>query len=265
MTDGAPYDHGLPMLFTKMSVASLHDEVRYADAAYRAGTPVMSDEDFDARVRQLQAVAPHDPLLQKPGGGTALLSLDNRPFSEWMEKLPEGTPMIVQPKIDGCAVALRYVDGRLDAAWTRSGRSAMPAVSLVDSIPRKIDAPGTVQVNGELYDVGVEKSQQNAARSLNKKPNGDGLAFMAYTLVDAQGDELASLHTMSKWGFLVPDTLVCTQPEEVEALHQRWKMGDLFESLPTDGIVVKVFMHDLQRELGANSRCPLWALAMKKF
>ena len=259
-----PVVKGLPISFAQMSVASLRALWRKADAAYRAGTPVMSDEDFDALVRQLQAVAPHAPELQKPGGGTALLSLDNRPLSEWMEKLPEGTPLIVQPKIDGCAVALRYVDGRLDAAWTRSGRSAIPAVSLVDSIPRKIDAPGTVQVNGELYDVDQECSQKNAARSLNRKPGGDGLVFMAYTLVDAEANELASLQVMSEWGFLVPDTLVCTRPDEVEALHQRWKMGDLFESLPTDGIVVKVFMHDLQRELGANSRCPLWALAMKR-
>jgi len=265
MTDSAPYDHGLPILFTQMSVASLRDEVRNADAAYRAGTPVMSDQDFDALVKQLQAVAPHAPELQKPGGGTALLSLDNRPFSEWMERLPEGTPLIVQPKIDGCAVALRYVDGKLDSAWTRSGRSAMPAVSLVPSIPRTIEAVGVVQVNGELYDVDPECSQKNAARSLNKTPGGDGLLFMAYTLVDAEENELASLQVMSEWGFLVPDTLVCTQPEEVEVLHQRWKMKDLFESLPTDGIVVKVFMHDLQRELGADSRSPKWALAMKKF
>ena len=265
MTDSRPYDHGLPILFTQMSVASLRDEVRNADAAYRAGTPVMSDQDFDALVKQLQAVAPHAPELQKPGGGTALLSLDNRSFSEWMERLPKGTPLIVQPKIDGCAVALRYVDGRLDAAWTRSGRSAMPAVSLVPSIPRTIEAIGVVQVNGELYDVDPECSQKNAARSLNKTPGGDGLVFMAYTLVDAEANELASLQVMSEWGFLVPDTLVCTQPEEVDALHRRWKMGDLFESLPTDGIVVKVFMHDLQRELGADSRSPKWALAMKKF
>ena len=265
MKKSTPYNHDLPMLFTQMSVASLRDEVRNADAAYRQGTPVMSDQDFDELVKRLQAVAPHAPELQKPGGGTALLSLDNRPLSEWLERLPEGTPMVVQPKIDGCAVALRYVDGKLDAAWTRSGRSAMGAINLVPSVPRFIKACGVVQVNGELYDVDQECSQKNAARSLNKTPGGDGLMFMAYTLVNAETNELASLQAMSEWGFLVPDTLICTQPEEVEALHQLWKMGDLFDSLPTDGIVVKVFMHDLQRELGADSRCPLWALAMKKF
>ena len=87
---------------------------------------------------------------------------------------------------------------------------------------------------------------------------------MAYTLVDAKGDELASLQTMSKWGFLVPDALVCTRDSEVIALHRRWDAGDLFDSLPTDGIVVKILSHDLQRELGVTDRYPCWALAMKK-
>ena len=224
----------------------------------------MSDQEFDQLEAQLRAVAPYAPELQVPGGGTALLSLNNETFDDWRYRLPAGIAFIVEPKVDGCAVALRYVNGRLADAWTRSGRSAMPAIELVESVPRVIKAAGTVQVNGELYDVGVEKSQQNAAKSLNKTPNGDGLAFMAYTLVDAQGDELASLQSMSKWGFIVPDALTCTRDSEVIALHRRWDAGDLFDSLPTDGIVVKVLSHDLQRQLGVTDRHSCWALAMKK-
>jgi len=224
----------------------------------------MSDQEFDQLEEQLRSVAPYAPELQVPGGGTALLSLNNELFDDWRYRLPAGIAFVVEPKVDGCAVALRYVNGKLDAAWTRSGRSAIPAIDLVESVPRTIKASGIVQVNGELYDVGVEKSQQNAAKSLNKKPNGDGLAFMAYTLVDAQGDELASLQTMSKWGFIVPDALVCTRDSEVIDLHRRWDAGDLFDSLPTDGIVVKVMQHDLQRQLGVTDRYPCWALAMKK-
>ena len=262
--DSIDYHEDLPILLTQMSVASLRAEWRKADAAYRSGSPSMSDEEFDQLEEQLRAVAPHAPELQVPGGGTALLSLNNELFADWRYRLPAGIAFIVEPKVDGCAVALRYVNGRLAAAWTRSGRSAMPAIDLVESVPRTIKASGIVQVNGELYDVGVEKSQQNAAKSLNKKPNGDGLAFMAYTLVDAKGDELASLQTMSKWGFIVPDALVCTRDSEVIALHRRWEAGDLFDSLPTDGIVVKILSHDLQRELGVTDRYPCWALAMKK-
>ncbi|MBP13130.1 MAG: hypothetical protein CMA71_06320 [Euryarchaeota archaeon] len=247
-----------------MSVASLRAEWRKADAAYRSGSPLMSDEEFDQLEAQLRSVAPYAPELQVPGGGTALLSLNNELFEDWRYRLPAGITFVVEPKVDGCAVALRYVNGKLDAAWTRSGRSAIPAIDLVESVPRTIKASGIVQVNGELYDVGVEKSQQNAAKSLNKTPSGDGLAFMAYTLVDAQGDELASLQTMSKWGFIVSDAMVCTRDSEVIALHRRWEAGDLFDSLPTDGIVVKVLSHDLQRELGVTDRYPCWALAMKK-
>lgn len=259
------YHQDLPVLFTQMSVASLRAEFSKADAAYRAGSPLMSDQDFDQLEAQLRSVAPYAPELQGPGGGSALLSLNHETFRDWRDRLPADIAFVVEPKIDGCAVALRYVNGRLAAAWTRSGRSAMPAIDLVKSVPRTIKAPGTVQINGELYDVGVEKSQQNAAKSLNKAPNGDGLAFMAYTLVDAQGDELASLQSMSKWGFIVPDVLVCTRDSEVIALHRRWKNGDLFQSLPTDGIVVKVMSHDLQRELGVTPKFPCWALAMKQF
>ena len=258
------YHQDLPVLFTRMSVASLRAEWSKADAAYRAGSPLMSDQDFDQLEAQLRSVAPYAPELQGPGGGSALLSLNHEIFSDWRDRLPADTAFVVEPKIDGCAVALRYVNGRLAAAWTRSGRSAMPAIDLVESVPRRIKASGTVQVNGELYGVGIEKSQQDAAKSLNKTPNGDGLAFMAYTLVDAQGDELASLQTMSKWGFIVPDALVCTRDSGVVALHRRWENDDLFQSLPTDGIVVKVLSHDLQRELGVTPKYPCWALAMKK-
>ena len=80
-----------------MSVDSLRKQVRQADAAYRAGAAVMSDAEFDALVEELRAVAPFAPELQQPGGGTALLSLDNCPLSDWWP----GAPVVVQPKIDG--------------------------------------------------------------------------------------------------------------------------------------------------------------------
>ena len=70
---------------------------------------------------------------------------------------------------------------------------------------------------------------------------------------------------LRKRGFDVPDTLVCTFPKQVKDLHQKWLDGQLFDSWPTDGIVVKVFDHAVQRKLGENSKAPLWALAMKRY
>ena len=48
-----------------------------------------------------------------------LLGLDKDCFSSWWARLPEGSTMVVQPKIDGCAIGLRYKYGQLVDAYSR--------------------------------------------------------------------------------------------------------------------------------------------------
>lgn len=254
-----------------MSIASLRAEWRKADVAYRLGNPTgYTDQEFDELTLQLRKLMPHAPELQVPGGGSALLSLDTgETFMSWYSTLPVKTSLVVQPKIDGCAVALTYVDGVLSAACTRSGRDVLDRMKMIAGVPPSISQPGLVQVNGELYHPGFadkpSKSQQRAAVHLNKKPNPDGLRFCAYTLVCAQDDESQSRSLLRKWNFETLDALACTQPQEVERLHQDWVAGRLFASWPTDGIVVKVHDHAVQKRLGASKKAPKWALAMKRF
>ena len=49
-----------------------------------------------------------------------LLGLDKNCFSNWCSKLPGGTTMVVQPKIEGCAIGLRYKYGQLVDAYSRN-------------------------------------------------------------------------------------------------------------------------------------------------
>ena len=58
--------------------------------------------------------------------------------------------MVVQPKIDGIAIGLRYVDGNLSEAQTRKGRCAMELIESVHSIPKQLKrkAPGVVEIHG---------------------------------------------------------------------------------------------------------------------
>ena len=267
MQGAGPYDPlgacALPLLISKMSIAALRAEVRKANTAYRNGEPIMSDQAYDQLLEQLRSKAPHAPELDSDA--TVLLSLDNQPFDYWYSTLPVGTTMVVQPKIDGCTLALRYVNGELVSAWTRSGRCAMDAAMLVPSIPKAFKASGVIEVHGELYGIADGQSQKHAARALNRRPSGDGLVFCAFRLVDSVGSESCSMEHLRKRGFDVPDTLVCTFPKQVKDLHQKWLDGQLFDSWPTDGIVVKVFDHAVQRKLGENSKAPLWALAMKRY
>ena len=121
--------------FLLVSIASLRRELRQAnktirshEAAYRRGYATISDHEFDqmaaAREKlkaQLRVVAAHAPELQEEDQSIVLLSLDNQRFEYWYSTLPVATPMIVQPKIDGCSLGLRYVDGELVHASKRCG------------------------------------------------------------------------------------------------------------------------------------------------
>lgn len=267
MTSAEQYDplgaFALSLLLPFMTVASLRTAVSDANFAYRKGEPIMSDTAYDELVSQLREVAPHAPELDSDA--VALLSLSRHELEDWYSSLPSSSTLVVQPKIDGCSLALRYTDGQLSAAWTRSGRCAMAAAMLVPSIPRSIMAPGVVEIHGELYGSDFAGSQKAAAKSLNSRPSGDGLLFSAYRLVGATGTEYSTMIQLRKLRFDVPDTFVCTSTEQVRSLHQRWIDWELFDTWPTDGIVVKVSDHALQQEMGHNTKAPFWALAMKRY
>jgi NAD-dependent DNA ligase len=240
-----------------MSVESLRRQVRQADAAYRAGAAVMSDVEFDALVAELRAVAPMAPELQTPGGGTALLSLDNCPLEEWWP----GAPVIVQPKIDGAAVGLRYEGGVLRDAWTRSGRDCMAV--LRELVPAQVPVSEVFQVRGELW--GHDGRQSTPATALRRMKGGSGgLGFIAYGGAFQEPTEVNAMGLIESMGFDVVDSLLTTRIEEVELLHSRWKAGKLWHRpWGTDGVVVKVVCRELQREMGESKRAPFWALAVK--
>jgi len=240
-----------------MSVESLRKQVRQADAAYRAGAAVMSDAEFDALVEELRAVAPYAPELHTPGGGTALLSLDNCPLEDWWP----GAPVVVQPKIDGASIGLRYVGGELRDAWTRSGRDCMAV--LRDLVPAQVSERGVLDVRGELW--GHDGRQSTPATALRRLKGGsDGLTFTAFGGAFREATEVNAMARLEGLGFDCVDSLFTTRIEEVELLHARCSSGKLWNRpFATDGVVVKVVDRELQREMGESSRAPFWALAVK--
>lgn len=244
-----------------MSVAALRSAYRSADAAYRAGKPVMSDVQFDALAATLKAAAPHAPELQTPGGGTALLSLDNAPLDEWWPTI-KGASVVVQPKIDGVAIALRYEAGTLTAAWTRSGKCAMHLLSLVADVPHTLNRRLDVEVRGELW--AFDHKQSTPAAALRRKiPNATGLGFTAYTLLNTPCEtELDALSLLHLLGFATVTAIHCHFDDEVQALHTIWRQSKP-ALWPTDGLVVRVNNLTTQSLLGSNSIAPNWALALK--
>jgi DNA ligase (NAD+) len=251
------------------SVEILRNLVRQADAAYRDGLPLMSDAEFDRLEAELRSIAPHAPELRTPGGGVTergvpMLSLDKNTFSDWYAAYAQDATMVVQPKIDGLALALAYQDGNLVAAWTRSGKCALAVARLVPTIPQRVaEYPSAYfEVHGELY--GLDYKQSTPAAALRRKtPSGTGLAFTAYRTPKLALDEINAIALLDRLGFATPDTIICTKPAEVTHLHTVWISGALFKLWPTDGIVVKLLSRTRQDELGSTPIAPRWAHALK--
>tara|TARA_B100000575_G_scaffold151753_1_gene121072 strand:+ start:11964 stop:12743 length:780 start_codon:yes stop_codon:yes gene_type:complete len=251
-------------------VEELAQQIQKYDEAYRAGNPLISDAMFDELRATLVNIDPKHPILLTPGGGSELLSLANYSFVSWYKNLPQDTPVIVQPKIDGCAVALRYKYGRLVKAWNRKGKDVTMAMRKIKILPQQIEIIDTVEIRGELYGLtGHTKSQRLAAGHLRRKsPTGEGLAFCAFEIMGKDtGNEINTLNLLADQKFETCDKIKMTTNviQKVKTLHDDWKDSLLFNSYPTDGLVVKVFDHKLQHKLGCSSSAPRWAIAVKSW
>ena len=198
-----------------------------------------------------------------------LLGLDKNCFSNWWAKLPGGTTMVVQPKIEGCAIALRYKYGQLVEAYSRENPEIIEIIRTINTIPLSIDDSLKVEVEleGVLYSptfsTKFTKDQFISDKSKitdNKTP----LAFLAFQIFSSKCDELSDLTQLQKWGFEVPITLRTEDPSQVRIWHSQWINNELFSNLPTNGIVAKCNSSSTKDYLGVTSSSPNWALALTR-
>ena len=144
--------------------------------------PSISDGEYDALLRELQALEAADPSLVTPESPTQrvgaplssqfapvthpqpMLSLANArndgELREWAERVRRGLDgedfqLVVEPKLDGLAVSLLYREGRLVRGATRGdglvGEDVTPNLRTVRTIPLTIPEQGEVEVRGEVF------------------------------------------------------------------------------------------------------------------
>jgi DNA ligase (NAD+) len=294
---------------------------RHNRAYFVEDSPVIPDADYDALVRELRALEAEHPEARVEGSVTQsvgapasttfapvvhaerMLSLDNvfdvDELRAWCERVARGlecdandVELAVEPKIDGLALAITYVDGVFVQAATRGDGRVGEDVSLnvrtIRSVPGTIGAPGRVEVRGEVFlgndDFGRLNDAQRAhgdkefanprnaaAGSLRQKDPAvtasRPLSFLAYQLV---GDESAyatydeTITQLAAWGFLTATHRDVERGVESVVSRTSW-----FEShrhdlgYQIDGAVVKVNDLAQRRLLGSTSRAPRWAIARK--
>ena len=278
----------------KLTVKELEEEVRKHNALYFVKhAPEISDAEFDQLVKELKKRKPDSLVLKEIGSDISkasktvihevpMLSLDKcyseKEIKNWLDKF-EGN-VLASPKIDGCAVALRYgVDGRLAIAATRGsgteGEVITANVKYISDIPQKIKL-NNVEVRGEIYmPLSIFKKFRStfanprnlAAGAIKQKdPKKTGeycLSFFAYDLLhsDAKTEqEKRKLLTREK--FPEVDARLISKNEIQKVFNDYFEKRDRWD-YETDGVVYKVDSVAEQVRLGATAHHPRYAIAYK--
>jgi len=303
----------------QLSAIINHHNYRY----HVLDSPEISDAEYDELLRELRQLEEEYPQFLSPDSPTQrvgaepveafgvvehpqpLLSLGNV-FSEeeltaWYTRTSRlaGSSqfdMVCEHKMDGLAVALTYIDGRLVTGATRGdgyrGENITQNLRTVRSIPVIVsgDIPSRFEVRGEVFmpKAGFRKlnrereaenmplfaNPRNAAagsvRQLDPRiAAGRPLDIFIYALGYAEGKIMPDNHwdTMAyliSLGFKVnPNNELLKSIDEVEEYYHKWAANR--EDLPyeADGVVVKVNSFELQQSLGYVAHEPRWAVAYK--
>ena len=279
--------------------------------------PSVSDAQYDECMKELirlEAQFPEyaDPSspTQRVGGAVAegfkkvthetpMLSLANAysyedlvAFDQRIMKEVGPVDYVVEVKIDGLAMSLRYQQGILRIAATRGdgdvGEDVTHNVKTIASVPLKMNEALDIEVRGEVYmpktsferlNSEREKESQdrfanprNAAagtiRQLDSKVAAsrklDMFCYGVYMNNDQLSTHSEALKKMQDWGFKInPLTKVCKTIREVYEWIEEMTLNRNELPYEIDGMVIKVNSFALQRELGFTAKTPRWAIAYK--
>jgi DNA ligase (NAD+) len=301
---------------------SLVEEIRRHDRAYyEEAAPTISDEQYDRLYRELIDLETAHPELrtadspsQRVGGAPLahfttvahaqpMQSLDNtysatelEEFVDRVQRALEGQELsfVVEPKVDGVAVSLRYEKGRLVQGLTRGdgqrGDDITANLRTIRSLPLEITSDAEVlEVRGEVYypRVAFDKlnrqreaageatfaNPRNAAAGTLKQLDSRLVAKRPLAIVLYGPGELREVDCGTQSDFLkLVKKLGLPAPEKTWFCRDKASLLRAVEELDTarrgfayatDGAVVKLDSWRLRAALGATSKAPRWAIAYK--
>ncbi len=290
---------------------------------YVLDRPSVTDAEYDGSLNELRDLETANPELISPESPTqragvkadtpfgkvehpvAMLSLSNvynedelRAWNARAERFAgvEDLTFVVEPKIDGLAVAITYHNGRFVRGATRGDGSVGEDISAnlrtIRTVPLTLagDAPPELEVRGEIYlakrdfdvlnegilDAGGTPfmNPRNAAagslRQLDARiTRSRPLRLITYGIGYVNGangpaTHFEGLELLRSLGFVAsPAAERCATVEEVWAVCERWLEQRNEFDFEIDGVVIKVDSVRLQEEIGWVAREPRWATAYK--
>ena len=295
------------------------------DASHRyyvLDAPTLSDAEYDRLFRELEQIEADHPDLITPDSPTRrvgaapsekfakvthrrqMMSLANAmtedEFLEFDARVhrsfgDEPLRYVVEPKLDGLAVTLRYEKGRFAQGATRgdglTGEDVTANLRTIKMVPLQLGGrpPAVFEARGEVFinkrdfvRMNEEREKAGEPTFVNPRNCAAGslrqldpritaqrpLSIFFYEVGETPGLTFAThwekLALLRELGLRTnPENALCESLPEVKEKYRR--MLAMRHELPyeIDGSVVKVDSEDQRRRLGAVSRTPRWAIAYK--
>lgn len=294
----------------------------HSDLYYNQDAPEISDQEYDGLMRELKALEKAHPELITPDsptqrvGGSAkrtagvlvahrvpMLSMQDlftqeevdHFISDCQEKLGEGITFLVETKIDGLSMALRYENGNLVTAITRGdgrtfGEDVTANAKVIDDVTVTLRHPiPYLELRGEVYMTDAAFEAVNERQELlGKKPFANPrncaagtlrqldaavtrerhLSFFVFNVQDIQGKDLATHE--EAYAYLkdcgvtvIAHYYVCKNREEIWKAIQA--IGEMRGELPydIDGAVIKVNDLALRAQLKDTAKNAGYQVAYK--
>jgi len=298
---------------------------RYNYQYHNLDDPEIPDADYDQLFRELQQIESDFPELQSADSPTLkvgaapldrfekvvhrmpMLSLGNAfgedelgDFDKRIKdrlKAYEVVDYVAEPKLDGLAVSLVYIDGLFTQGATRgdgtTGEDITPNLRTIKNLPLKLKSapPGRIEVRGEVFldkssfdglnrvqkekDAKVFVNPRNAAagslRLLDSKitatrPLQVYIYSIGMTEVETQlpATHWDALNWLAEMGLPINDASArCRGVRDCQRYYEQTLKARESLDYEIDGVVFKVNSFEMQRELGFVARAPRWAIAYK--
>lgn len=311
----------------QQQIDKLRQDLRRYEYEYHVlDNPTIPDAEYDRLFHQLKALeAAHPELITadsptqrvgaKPLSGFAqirheipMLSLDNafsdedfyafvKRIEDRLIRLPNPLTFCCEPKLDGLAVSILYVNGVLTQAATRgdgtTGEDITANIRTIRNIPLQLlmdNPPARLEVRGEVFmphegferlnQQALEKGEKTFANPRNaaagslrqldpKITSKRPLVLNAYGIGIAEGVDLPNTHyDRLQWlksiGIPVnPEIRLCNGTDEVLDFYRDIQNKRSSLGYDIDGTVLKINDIALQEKLGFISKAPRWAIAYK--
>jgi len=229
-----------------------------AALAYYAGSPFISDETFDRLAESIgynEVGARQHENIKKHFN--QMFSLQKYYENEGEAPLKDIKNIAITPKLDGAAISILYVDGKLCQVLTRG--NGIEGTDITDKfiarkdlVPLEVSRKDVFQVTGEIVAPKLIPNSRNyAAGSLNLKSLEDfcirGISFYAYGVYPSLSKTFdEDMVNLESFGF--------------ETVYAK----DLHNIYPCDGLVYRINDNKIFESLGYTAKHPRGAYARKE-